>query len=50
MPTWHHAINNGPLKLMKAYGGGSDLKLVERYAHLMLAGHENAIRRFSRDV
>ena len=43
--TWHYAINKDPLRL-KADGGWSSLTLVERYAHLMPEGHEEAIRRF----
>jgi len=46
--TWaayHYALNKDPLKLM-VDGGWSDLKLVTRYAHLMPADYEAAIRKF----
>ena len=43
--TWHYAIHKDPLKL-KIEGGWSSLALVERYAHLMPAGHEAAIHEF----
>jgi hypothetical protein len=34
------------LLALKADGGWSSVELVERYAHVMPAGHEAAIRRF----
>jgi integrase len=37
--SWHYALNKDPIRL-KQEGGWSDLKLVERYAHLLPAGHE----------
>jgi integrase len=43
--TWHYAIHKDPLKL-KQDGCWSSLKLVERYAHLMPAGHDDEIRAF----
>jgi integrase len=43
--SWHYALNRDLLAL-KAEGGWSSVTLVERYAHLMPAGHEAAIRRF----
>lgn len=42
--SWTYALNPDPLALMAA-GGWSDLKLVERYAHLIPAGHAEGIRR-----
>jgi integrase len=43
--TWHYALHKDPLRL-RYDGGWSTLELVERYAHLMPAGHEAAIREF----
>lgn len=43
--SWHYALNRDPLAL-KAEGGWSSLALVERYAHLLPAGHEAEIRAF----
>lgn len=43
--SWHYALHKDLLKL-KVEGGWSSMALVERYAHLMPAGHELAIRRF----
>lgn len=42
--SWTYALNPDPLALMRA-GGWSGLALVERYAHLLSAGHEDGIRR-----
>lgn len=42
--SWFYALHPDPLLLMKA-GGWSGLALVERYAHLLPTGHEDAIRR-----
>jgi integrase len=43
--TWHYALHKD-LLLLKVEGGWSSVTLVERYAHLMPAGHEVAISRF----
>jgi len=43
--SWHYAIYKDPLKL-KLEGGWASLDQVERYAHLMPQGHEEAIRAF----
>jgi integrase len=43
--SWHYASNRDLLAL-KVEGGWSSVLLVERYAHLLPAGHEAAIRRF----
>ena len=43
--SWHYALHRDPLRL-RAEGGWSSLALVERYAHLMPAGHEAAIGEF----
>ena len=43
--TWHYALHKDLLALKEA-GGWSSVALVERYAHLMPAGQEEAIRRF----
>lgn len=43
--SWHYAVHRDPL-LLKAEGGWSSVALVERYAHLMPAGHEDEIRRW----
>jgi integrase len=40
--TWQYAMHRDPLRL-KLDGGWSSVALVERYAHLMPAGHEAAI-------
>lgn len=42
--SWTYALNPDPLALMRS-GGWSSLALVERYAKLLPAGHEDAIRR-----
>ncbi|HSR78782.1 MAG TPA: site-specific integrase [Xanthobacteraceae bacterium] len=41
--SWHYATHRDLLRL-KAEGGWSSVALVERYAHLLPAGHEDAIR------
>jgi integrase len=43
--TWHYAIHKDLLQL-KQDGLWSSVALVERYAHLMPAGHELGIKRF----
>jgi integrase len=43
--SWHYAVNKDLLAL-KVGGGWSSVMLVERYAHLMPAGHEDSIRAF----
>ena len=43
--TWHYGIHKDLLAL-KIEGGWSSVALVERYAHLLPAGHEAAIRQF----
>jgi integrase len=43
--TWHYALHRDLLAL-KVEGGWSSVTLVERYAHLMPAGQEAAIRAF----
>src|SRR5215472_2449000 len=43
--SWHYAINRDLIAL-KVEGGWSSVVLVERYAHLMPADHEEAIRQF----
>lgn len=43
--SWHYALNRDLLAL-KAEGGWSSVTLVERYAHLLPAGHEAEIRRW----
>lgn len=43
--SWHYALNRDLLSL-KAEGGWSSVEMVERYAHILPAGHEAAIRRF----
>jgi integrase len=43
--SWFHAIHHDLLAL-KVEGGWSSVTQVERYAHLMPAGHEAAIRAF----
>jgi integrase len=42
--TWHYALHRDLLALKHA-GGWSSVTLVERYAHIMPAGHEPGIRR-----
>jgi integrase len=46
--TWHYGLNRDLLQL-KQDGGWSSVVLVERYAHLLPAGHEDEIRRFLDD-
>jgi integrase len=46
--SWHYALNRDLLAL-KVDGGWSSVALVERYAHLMPAGHGERIRRFLGD-
>ena len=43
--SWHYALHKDPLRL-RYDGGWSTLDLVERYAHLLPAGHEAAIQKF----
>lgn len=43
--SWHYALYLDPLRLM-VEGGWSHLHLVERYAHLLPDGHEQAVRQF----
>ena len=43
--SWHYALHHDLLAL-KTEGGWSSVTLVERYAHLLPAGHEAAIRAF----
>ena len=43
--SWHYAVHRDLLAL-KAEGGWSSVALVERYAHLLPAGQESAIRMF----
>lgn len=43
--SWHYALDRDLLAL-KTEGGWSSVALVERYAHLLPAGHEAAIRAF----
>jgi integrase len=43
--SWHYALHRDPFAL-KAEGGWSSMALVERYAHLLPAGQESAIRAF----
>lgn len=42
--SWWYALTPDPFALQRA-GGWSSVDLVERYTHLMPAGHEDAIRR-----
>jgi integrase len=42
--SWRYALHPDPFLLQRA-GGWSSVALVERYAHLMPAGHEAAIQR-----
>ena len=43
--SWHYALRRDLLAL-KVEGGWSSVALVERYAHLLPAGHEEAIHHF----
>ena len=43
--SWHYALHKDLLRL-KTEGGWSSVLLVERYAHLLPAGQEEAIKRF----
>lgn len=43
--SWHYALHRD-LLLLKEAGGWSSVVLVERYAHLLPAGQEDAIRAF----
>src|SRR5262249_30059977 len=43
--SWRYALHRDLLAL-KLEGGWSSVALVERYAHLLPAGHEEGIRRF----
>ena len=43
--SWHYAVHRDPLKL-KVEGGWSSLDQMERYAHLLTAGHEQEIKAF----
>ena len=43
--SWHYAMHKDLLAL-KQDGGWSSVVLVERYAHLMKEGHQDAIRCF----
>jgi integrase len=43
--SWHYAVHRDLLAL-KVEGGWSSVALVERYAHLLPAGNESAIRQF----
>lgn len=43
--SWHYALHRDLLAL-KHEGGWSSVTLVERYAHLLPQGHQNAIRAF----
>jgi integrase len=43
--SWHYAVHRDLLSL-KLEGGWSSVALVERYAHLMPAGHETEIKAF----
>jgi integrase len=43
--SWHYALSKDLIRL-KEEGGWSSVALVERYAHLLPAGHEEAIRAF----
>jgi integrase len=45
--SWHYAVHRDLLKL-KVEGGWSSIEMVERYAHLMPAGHTEAICSFWR--
>jgi integrase len=43
--SWFYAIHKDPI-LLKQTGGWASLVLVERYAHLLPAGHDDAIKKF----
>jgi integrase len=43
--SWHYALHKHLIRL-KEEGGWSSVVLVERYAHLLPAGHDEAIRSF----
>lgn len=43
--SWHYALHRDMMRL-KFEGGWASLTQVERYAHLMKGGHEQAIRNF----
>lgn len=43
--SWHYAVHRD-LLLLRTEGGWSSVTLVERYAHLLPAGHDAAIRAF----
>lgn len=43
--SWHYALNRDP-KMLKEDGGWHSLDQVDRYAHLLPAGHVQAIRDF----
>jgi integrase len=43
--SWHYALHRDLLAL-KVAGGWSSVTLVERYAHLMKEGHQDAIKKF----
>ena len=43
--SWHYALHKD-LLLLKQAGGWSSVALVERYAHLLPAGQESAIKDF----
>jgi len=45
--SWHYALNKDLLRL-QVEGGWSNLALVQRYAHLLPGGQEQAIREFWR--
>lgn len=42
--SWEYALRPDPMQLM-VKGGWSQLSLVQRYAHLIPVGHEDAVRR-----
>jgi integrase len=46
--SWHYALHRDLLAL-KVAGGWSSVELVERYAHLLPAGHQDEIRHFLGD-
>lgn len=46
--SWHYALHKDLIRL-QLEGGWSSITLVTRYAHLMPAGHEAAIRQFLGD-
>jgi len=43
--SWHYALYRDPMRL-KLEGGWSSLDQIERYVHLLPAGHESAIEAF----